>query len=578
MTLIADLIYNLQNPGKAPFVVRFEIFASEILQAIANWPKNHAKYQQQPAQYFVHSIESPASAEQHKARFIDILEQQINSKVQRTVSRIELYANRYASFKNYFEQRIIKIQLSNPLVFYDDKAMRIDLGYGPKEFIPLFSDFLDYRGLFDALILGGVSVFNDSPRHHFVNICMHDEYKESLNNETSQIMANADSLLSIPSISKKPTVINAFDAFKDSMLIKACLKENQGFILAEKHADKSPKQFLVDNMALLKSLGVTTIYMEHLLHDRHQSMLDDYMNSSANNTSLPKELELYLKQLDKERNLSGMASYTGVVRTAKKFQIRIIAIDSEAIYRLGVKNKLIDLDDEENTKSRIKAMNTRMLELHRHYYDGNKFTSLIGNAHSSTCLGVPGVSDVLAVPNLVIADIEDERQECIQQNTTVNYNSIALTFEILYQRHVGSKRNVETRPIGFFLQQPVAIFPINSLVHMQAELEDYINQRQSEWSFHYNFLGLVGLFYFIQDYLSGSDHFNSKNRDVKLRAANKLNSLVDDGSLQFSPAELRACSEGRLGRIVNAYGGMGNIKQVALANSNLESNNLITQV
>ncbi len=45
-------------------------------------------------------------------------------------------------------------------------------------------------------------------------------------------------------------------------------------------------------------------------------------------------------------------------------------------------------------------------------------------------------------------------------------------------------------------------------------LERYIEMRRNEWSFHYNFLGIVSLIYLIMDSISGTDHFHEKSRDV----------------------------------------------------------------
>jgi hypothetical protein len=85
-------------------------------------------------------------------------------------------------------------------------------------------------------------------------------------------------------------------------------------------------------------------------------------------------------------------------------------------------------------------------------------------------------------------------------------------------------------------------------------LRSYIAERESEWEFHYNFLGIVALIYFIQDWISGTDHFNSKSRETKISAANKLYRRVNPDCLtpvdEFTESEKRALNEGRLGRIV----------------------------
>ncbi|WP_298623238.1 DUF1810 domain-containing protein [uncultured Legionella sp.] len=94
---------------------------------------------------------------------------------------------------------------------------------------------------------------------------------------------------------------------------------------------------------------------------------------------------------------------------------------------------------------------------------------------------------------------------------------------------------------------------------IRQELAEYQNLRKNEWSFHYNFMGVFSVLYFIQDMLLGTDHFNSKSREVKINASSKLEQLMDTGhtsTIVFSEAEKKALQDGRLGSIVNKHGGL----------------------
>jgi uncharacterized protein (DUF1810 family) len=91
------------------------------------------------------------------------------------------------------------------------------------------------------------------------------------------------------------------------------------------------------------------------------------------------------------------------------------------------------------------------------------------------------------------------------------------------------------------------------------DLAEYKNIRNNEWSFHFNFLGIVSALYFIQDLLLGTDHFNSKSREVKLTAATKLQNLMNPTPSLIEPfteSEKQALQEGRLGSIVKKHGGL----------------------
>lgn len=101
---------------------------------------------------------------------------------------------------------------------------------------------------------------------------------------------------------------------------------------------------------------------------------------------------------------------------------------------------------------------------------------------------------------------------------------------------------------------------LNSL---KNDLNKYIFDRTNEWSFHYNFLGIMSLIYYIHDAVLGTDYYNSKSREIKLSAASKLHGLIDDPSsteqVSFSASEKEALKEGRLGLIINTYGGLDNV-------------------
>ncbi|BCA96906.1 hypothetical protein TUM19329_32670 [Legionella antarctica] len=91
-----------------------------------------------------------------------------------------------------------------------------------------------------------------------------------------------------------------------------------------------------------------------------------------------------------------------------------------------------------------------------------------------------------------------------------------------------------------------------------SQLQGYIDMRRNEWSFHYNFLGVVSFIYLIMDTFSGTDHFHKKSRDVKINAATKLQQLLDptapEPNTNLTDAEVAALKEGRLGVLVAGHG------------------------
>ena len=105
---------------------------------------------------------------------------------------------------------------------------------------------------------------------------------------------------------------------------------------------------------------------------------------------------------------------------------------------------------------------------------------------------------------------------------------------------------------------------INKRNELIERLKAYQEQRKQEWSYHFNFLGIMSVVYFVLDALTGSDHFNSKHREVKLSATEELlNSLNTGHSAVLEKQEAAALQEGRLGGIIAEFGGLDEIAKLS---------------
>lgn len=94
-----------------------------------------------------------------------------------------------------------------------------------------------------------------------------------------------------------------------------------------------------------------------------------------------------------------------------------------------------------------------------------------------------------------------------------------------------------------------------AVLTLREKLERYKTQRETEWwGFHYNFLGVMAVAYFISDCLCKTDYFNSKHRETKKNATTKLLNAADVS--EFTSHEMNALREGRLGKIVADHGGL----------------------
>ncbi len=73
---------------------------------------------------------------------------------------------------------------------------------------------------------------------------------------------------------------------------------------------------------------------------------------------------------------------------------------------------------------------------------------------------------------------------------------------------------------------------------LSKALDAYIKEREDEWSFHYNFLGIVSLIYWLLDRVAGTDYFNFKSKDIKISAARELKDMIDNQDLDFGQTSI----------------------------------------
>ena len=480
MLTTSELLQSLQDPPTAPFEEVYEIFASPNRKILAQLGRAIHELEQQDPYYFIRTSKvSSTTREMAEAR----KQNAINNMRDDAPTPEEILANigsdqrRYNKLKDYFIEKTKELGLASPLILYDDTALRIDIGYGPKEFQALFPDFTSADGVFKRTLHRDLGFLGKSPSDIFTPGYLTKKYKTKLDAEYARIIHAADTEFTQPLPAK--IKLNLSEEPTETELVEHCLQSNTGIVIGESHEDKSPKQFLIDNMAMLKSHGVTTLYMEHILHE-NQSMIDAYMQSSAG-VAMPRELELYLKNLDEERHLSGNATFTNVVKTAKNNGIRVVAIDTESSYQI-VNNSIADLGNEEISINRYKAMNMAMLERFREYNDGGKYVVFVGSAHASTCQGVPGVSDLLGCPNIVIHDVDSKDPiEKLEQNVQYTAGKTTVSFDVLYHRNIESKAS-KNATVATEKDPLVSMINVINALNINDEFEATINKGSANTS------------------------------------------------------------------------------------------------
>ncbi|MBA2652498.1 MAG: DUF1810 family protein [Tatlockia sp.] len=129
--------------------------------------------------------------------------------------------------------------------------------------------------------------------------------------------------------------------------------------------------------------------------------------------------------------------------------------------------------------------------------------------------------------------------------------------------HSNPVKKVEHRP---------AVHP--ELCKLSKNLGIYVRERETQWSFHYNFLGLMSAIYWLIDALSGSDFFNNKSKDIKINAAITLKQNIDNDGEPFThltTAQREALTHDSLGKLLAPYGGLDKIEQKLLGDLDVSS-------
>lgn len=181
-------------------------------------------------------------------------------------------------------------------------------------------------------------------------------------------------------------------------IIHKLLSASDGLVLGESHDALSSKAFLMDNMQALAREGVKRIYFEHLLTDVHTPLIKLFYRSRT--AAMSDELRSYLRGIYPPRSDSHY-SFLNILIKAREAGIKIQPIDCTASYMIR------DMTDANGTL-RQRMMNFYATEViqwvqttKRH---PGKWVALVGDSHTNTYRGIPGVAELTGGIGLRIED------------------------------------------------------------------------------------------------------------------------------------------------------------------------------
>ncbi|MDD1014231.1 membrane-targeted effector domain-containing toxin [Pseudomonas rubra] len=182
-------------------------------------------------------------------------------------------------------------------------------------------------------------------------------------------------------------------------IIKSIYAQTDGLVIGETHDSIASKQFLIDNMTTLSKQKVKTLYFEHLMTDMHASGLEAFNRTGVMDETLLR----YVQNLDAGHGTDALGNFTfeAVLKSANEHHIQVRAIDCLSSY---VQNDL----PRPVANARQKMMNfyaSKTITADQQLNGPHRWVALVGNSHSNTFEGVPGVSEMNHAIGLRIADV-----------------------------------------------------------------------------------------------------------------------------------------------------------------------------
>lgn len=194
--------------------------------------------------------------------------------------------------------------------------------------------------------------------------------------------------------------------------LEAAYRRFQGLCIGECHLDGNPKKFLIDNMEILRDLGVKTLFMEDYLYDTQQPLLDHYFETP--DAKPPLLVKTFQDGWSEAYGFKAPYTYVDILRKAKSLGIRIVGIDTSAANEMGIGSS-----GKPNPMARLRAMNYVAQQIIDREKGEGKYLAFMGGLHAGTitqydkdepsrvAFTSTGMADLLQCPLIMVEDSRD---------------------------------------------------------------------------------------------------------------------------------------------------------------------------
>lgn len=210
---------------------------------------------------------------------------------------------------------------------------------------------------------------------------------------------DAQAFFSDPPLPPRPAVVAPAPGTNPKALFRSLYEHSMGVVIGEAHSGIGSKRLLIENMSQLAKQQVRVLYLEHLLTDFHQLDLDAFNRSGTFTAAL----KAYVRELDEGHGTDPDKRYTflEVLRAARKYRVRVQAIDCMASYRQAWLQP-------PTAPVRQQMMNfyaDRIIRADQAARGPARWVALVGNSHANLFQGVPGLAELEGVVGLRVEDV-----------------------------------------------------------------------------------------------------------------------------------------------------------------------------
>lgn len=202
-------------------------------------------------------------------------------------------------------------------------------------------------------------------------------------------------------------------------VLRQLLARSRGLVLAEPNAGRAAKQLLIQNIAVIRALGVDTLYLDQFQVELHQRDLDTLHRTGTASPALRR----FIAELD-SRHLTdarGGNTYAAVVDAVSRAGVRIQALDLMASAHLQGAEDEDDLPLADRGSVRVQVF--AHVAAKRIAHDQRMratlprprpWLALIGNGYAGVFNGLVGVAPRLGVPSLRVEDADASTGERVR--------------------------------------------------------------------------------------------------------------------------------------------------------------------